>query len=170
MPWTYTLEVEMPDEFKAFGATLDETKLALEYRWIGFAEPHTICNDVLRRLKAANSFEDVNKIMEMDEVHKQLVETVNIMFNESYVKNAPTADEKEKFAMFKLMVDGMNSDSRFGDKLRQIVFNGEHHAKIKRVIAASFVDLSSVEVVDADSELVRLAPSSYEKTPKKSPS
>lgn len=168
MPWVYVIEVELPNEFKSFGQTLEQAQLNLTHRWVGFAESVSLCNEILGKLKLADSFEDVIRVSEISHDHKQLCEVINAWF-EGYVsaKEEQKLDCGDRFTLFKLMITEMVNNSKFGDKFRQMVINGNHHAVIKKVVSATFVpDPEDAPVVIA-SEVNGLKPSSYENRPKK---
>jgi hypothetical protein len=160
MPWIYTLEVEMPDEFKAFGSSLEDAQRELLFRWIGFSKNVHLCNEVIGKLKNADSFDDVKKVSELSEDHKQLVGVILNWFEGSCAEDGKMS-EYQRFTVFKLMVADMANTSAFGDKLRQLVFNGEHHACVRKVIKAEFADQASAPVVDART-LDGLKPCNYD--------
>lgn len=158
MPWSITLEIELPDEFKSFGETLEEMQLALRYSWIGFAKNVALINQIIGKLKHAKSFEEVKQIAGADDDHQQIVEVVMSWF-EAYAEHQNIPAE-ERFNYFRRMMVEMESTSEFNEKLKRLVFNGERHALIKNVTAAKFIDKSAAECVDART-LEALKPKNY---------
>ena len=154
MPRVYTITIQVPDDYKGFGDSVEDAKLNLLHRWIGFAENPHVYNDLLADLRRATNMDEINTVANKTYESKILCGALNEWFMQYHsAKCEESKTDLDKYTTFQDMVRELVMNSRFGDRFRQLVFNGNHHAEIIGVQSSDYVDVSKVEVVGVPADI-----------------